>query len=241
MAKKDKAKTPNFPAAVLMRPRLDAMWQAPEWLQTSEMRQLDELDALVRGVAPAQYLPILLRAFGALEPAVQEDLAPLLVTWLKRRDDIAELKAMLEDGRFDATSSVIARQWLDRAGEMVNLTPQAAAEQFYTASEGADKLGSQGILYIAWYANRQRSRVRGCYFLIDYNPPWEGSIKDIMWYNWRDPEVNRWPGRLRRLGFLAFPPRKAAPSGLLWRLFWPRDVPHSAPASLPPARRQPAR
>jgi hypothetical protein len=139
-------------------------------------------------MTPAQYLPVMLKAFGAIEPAIQEDLALLMVTWLKRRDDIPHLKDMVEEGRFDAASGTTARQWLDHAGEPINLTPQTAAEQFYAAAEGVDKLGSQGLLYVAWYGNRLRSRVRGCYFLIDYNPPWEGAIKDILWYNWRDPE-----------------------------------------------------
>jgi len=202
MAKKHKARTPNLPAAALVRPRLDSMWRTPEWLNTHEAQQLDELDALARGLAPAQYLPVMLKALSAMEPAIQEDIASVLVTWLRRRDDISHLKAMLEDGLFDAASTAMAQQLLDRAGEVVNLTAQVTVEQFYAAAEGVDQFGSQGMFYVAWRADGKRSRVRGCYFLVDYNPPWEGALKDIMWYTWRDPEgdqrkfLGTWTGRV---------------------------------------------
>ncbi len=46
----------------------------------------------------------------------------------------------------------------------------------------------QGVVQVYWYTDRRQLRVRGLTFLIDYNPPWEGAVKDIAVLPARAPE-----------------------------------------------------
>ncbi len=53
-----------------------------------------------------------------------------------------------------------------------------------------------------WYTNPRRTRVQGFNFLVDYNPPWDGAVKDIILYPQRPPEkamvefVESWKARM---------------------------------------------
>jgi len=55
---------------------------------------------------------------------------------------------------------------------------ERSSPSFYKAFTYAD--GSQGLILILWYAGRDQRQVEGMSFLIDFNPPWEGAVKDIM-------------------------------------------------------------
>jgi hypothetical protein len=39
---------------------------------------------------------------------------------------------------------------------------------------------SQAYVVVFWYTNPRRTRAQGVGFLLDYNPPWDGSVKDIL-------------------------------------------------------------
>jgi len=57
---------------------------------------------------------------------------------------------------------------------------------FYRAYMYADD--SQGLIIVLWYADRKRRKVQGLSFLIDFNPPWKGAVKDVMVFPRNSPK-----------------------------------------------------
>jgi hypothetical protein len=44
------------------------------------------------------------------------------------------------------------------------------------------------MIVVLWYTDSRRYKVQGMDFLIDFNPPWEGAIKDIIVFPPRSPQ-----------------------------------------------------
>ena len=79
-------------------------------------------------------------------------------------------------------------RWLEDAGADPNaLATLTHQDLFFQAYSAGDE--SQASVLLFWYTDNRRGRVQGFSFLIDYNPPWEGAVKDIIPYPKRSPEV----------------------------------------------------
>ena len=184
--KKAPHRSTSLSPVVLLRPRLDGLWQNPAWAARDQASQLDDLSALTRGIRPDEFLPIVIKAYQAAPAPAQAQLAGLIPTWLQQQGQVDALAALVASRRLADADLSTALTWLETAGVDVHANLPVVASSFFAGLLGGDDLGSQGLLSIFWHVNQQR--VRGAAFLIDYNPPWEGAIKDISWHALRHPE-----------------------------------------------------
>jgi len=199
MAKKKKQnRGPNLSPLSLLRPRLDGLLNNPSWVAHDAAAIYADLTAVVKGTAPSAYLPILLKTVNDADQPIQQRLTALLPTWLQQMATVDELVDLVEQGNLQPQEISSATKLLHACGVEVSATAAGDDHAFYSAYYGADDLGSQGFLIILWYANRQQNRVRGLSFLLDFNPPWDGAVKDVMTLPQRSPRemvaqfVDRW-------------------------------------------------
>ncbi|MCE7981247.1 MAG: hypothetical protein DYG89_08665 [Caldilinea sp. CFX5] len=199
MAKKKKPqRAPNLSPLSLLRPRLDGLLNNPGWATGDAAAIQADLSAVVKGIEATAYLPILLKTVNDADPAAQQKLTPLLPAWLEQVGTVDALSALVEQGNLQPQELALAGTLLQAVGVAVSPVSAEAGHAFHSAYYGADGLGSQAFLIFLWAANRQQSRVRGLSFLIDFNPPWDGAVKDVMTLPQRSPRemveqfVDRW-------------------------------------------------
>ncbi len=192
---------PAIPPASALRPRLDALWSNATLPQHDRDALSADLDAITQGITPALFLPIMLRAYSAAPPETQARLDEVLPAWLHDRGYDAELEALMTHRSLDSAHEELAVQWLAAAGrDPSTLVALTQWDPFYRADFCGDD--SQAALILLWYVNRQQTRVQGYNVLIDYNPPWDGAVKDIVVYPQRAPLtavaefVDRWRARM---------------------------------------------
>jgi hypothetical protein len=175
-----------IPPISSLRPRLDALWNSTALPDQDQSATYADLDAVIQGVKPALFLPTMLRAYTAAPAEAQARLDEVLPLWLRDRDYVATIEDLVAQGMLDGALQQQAIQWIASTGH----DPLAALTEwnsFFRADFSGDD--SQAALILLWYTSRNQHRVQGFNFLIDYNPPWDGSIKDIMLYPQRSPQA----------------------------------------------------
>lgn len=188
MAKKKKStRAPNLAPLSLLRPRLDGLLQSPGWADREAGLIYGDLAAVIKGIDATAYLPILLKTINDADQTIQQRLTALLPTWLQQMAIVEALSTLVEQGNLQPQEMLFATNLLQGCGVEVSAVTAGVDPAFCSAYFGADELGSQGFLIILWYANRQRNRVRGLNFLLDFNPPWDGAVKDVMTLPQRSP------------------------------------------------------
>lgn len=174
MAKKHRPLSlrPN-PAARLsaLRPQLDRALQQ----EHDPASVLGTVELLLEGLKPEAALPILMAAFAA-HPEAQTELAPVLPEWLNSHGYATVLAELTTRRKLDDASTALASTLLAPLG--INAAPPSITEQnpFYAANFVGDE--NQSSISLFWYTNPQRQRVFGLSFLIDFQPPWEGAVKE---------------------------------------------------------------
>jgi len=180
MSKKDKRHpAPNFSPAALLRPRLDALWRDEMLLSKDAAAIQDDLDVLRRGIKPDEFVRVLLRAYLGASPAARAHLDTVLPEWLRQRELIPALKKLVVQPSLDRDVHQQAIAWLAREPDVSSLI-QTPADLFYQAYHLDDRY--QALVNVLWYTDTRRRRVHGVGFLIDYNPPWDGAVKDVMFF-----------------------------------------------------------
>lgn len=183
MAKKQRQPAQPNPAIRLsgLRPRLAQLFvSAPE---APALRA--ELDRLTDGLKPASYLPVLVSAYTDTPQADRAQLAEPLGVWLRAGGRLAALREVAARQAFEAPAHEYVSAWLEAGGLAPVAAPAlAAADLFIEAYEVGD--ASQASVTLFWYEDPRRRRVIAASFLIDYEPPWEGSLKDLAYLSFRD-------------------------------------------------------
>jgi hypothetical protein len=191
MSKRDKQRQPKRPIAGLssLRPRLDQLLRGESLPQADQDHIYESLDALTSGIKPAAFLPTLIAATGAAPEAAQTTLDKLLPDWLNERGHLASLGELIARHTFGGEQQERALAWLATAGADTNeLTAELAAwDPFYDAYRTSNP--SQGTVMIFWYTSPRKHRVQGLSLLLDFEPPWNGAVKDTMRYPQRAPEA----------------------------------------------------
>lgn len=180
----------SFSPLALLRPRLDGLLGNELLARKEEEALRADLNAVFRGLKPTDFLPVFLSACLAAPPAVQKRLDEVVPAWLKVQNHLPALVELVQKSCLAGAEQERALAWLRAAG--VNIARMEKAREpstFYKAYMYADD--SQGIIILLWYSDRRRSKVQGMSLLVDYNPPWEGSIKDIFLHPQRTPERAR--------------------------------------------------
>lgn len=175
---KKKRRTPNLPPDTLLRSRLDALWQPPR-LATQPVDQAEsDLTAATRGLRPESAAVVLLAAYLAAGPQAQALLDNWLPGWIASQGYASAFEDLLLSGRLAEPQAATVQRWLAALGRAVELPAASGAGAFHSAYEIDD--GSQAAVSVLWYTTPQRNRARGLQFLIDYNPPWDGAVKDVL-------------------------------------------------------------
>lgn len=180
--KKKSIKPPKISPLTMLRPRLDGLFGNEDLAQRDDAWIGRDLDAVLRDLTPNDFLPTLLKAYHSAPPIIQERLTDVVPHWLAERDHTPTLINLFTQGRFDLDDQPLVEQWLQ--AQSIDLTTLKAELKkdisFCEAHLYEDEFGSQGNLIILWYIDSQQRKVHGFSFLIDYNPPWEGAIKNVI-------------------------------------------------------------
>lgn len=176
---KVKSSTAQVSPLTTLRPRLDALLSDTTVIDTAAPDFLKALDSICAGVKPADALPILLRAYHSAPETMRQRLDDLMPHWLCAHDAVAVLHTLVQRQHLNPQNQARALAWLTSTGTdpaaLPALQPQTS---FYGAYRYSDD--SQGLLNIFWYSDGRQQKLQGLGFLIDYNPPWEGAIKDLL-------------------------------------------------------------
>ncbi|MBI3913214.1 MAG: hypothetical protein HY327_03290 [Chloroflexi bacterium] len=153
------------------------------------------------------FLQTLTSAYIAASAHVRAHLDSILPIWMRERGHLATLQKMIAAQSLDGESQKQALIWLKANGidgQALIPTPQ---DIFYQAYHLTDE--SQSAVFVFSFYNPKRNRVQGMNFLIDFNPPWDGAVKDITLFPPYSPDdadrklIKRWGERgtpLQRIG-----------------------------------------
>jgi hypothetical protein len=190
MSKRDKQRQPERRGVGLssLRPRLDQLLRGESLSQADHHSIYEGLDALTSGIKPAVFLPTIIAAASAAPEAAKTALDKLLPGWLSERDHLAALRDLVARESFGAEQQR-ALAWLAATGaDTTDLTAELAAwDPFFDAYQAGNPM--QATLMIFWYTSRRKHRVQGLNVLLDFEPPWDGAVKDAVCYPQRTPEA----------------------------------------------------
>jgi hypothetical protein len=144
-----------------------------------------ELDRLTDGLKPGSFLPIVVGAFATAPEEQRGRLNTGVSAWLRERGLLESLHELEARQTFRAPAEAIARAWLEEGG--ITVAPVRApdpAELFLAAYELGEV--SQDSPTLFWHEDARRRRIRSAAFLIDFEPPWEGALKDVAYATHRD-------------------------------------------------------
>jgi len=185
--RKKQSRRPNLPATTNLRPRLDRLFHAAADPDADDAVLLSRLDTINQGVSADNLIPILLTARLHAPASVHTRLDAVLTDWLQRREALSRLEHLVRTGALDDEQQIQALTWLEATGYDVGATrAELAQSSFYRAFMHANRM--QGTVTVFFYSDRKRTRVEALGFLLDYQPPWEGAIKDVTHYTRRPPE-----------------------------------------------------
>jgi hypothetical protein len=191
MSKRDKQRQPERRGAGLssLRPRLDQLLRSEVVSQAEHGNLYEDLDRLTSGIKPTVFLPTIVAAAIHAPEAAQARLDELLPDWLSARGHLATLGGLLVQQSLDDAQQQRVLAWLASAGadtgELVAELEQWDA--FYAAFYAGNPM--QASLMIFWYTSRRQHRIHGLGLLLDFEPPWEGAVKDALRYPQRAPEA----------------------------------------------------
>jgi hypothetical protein len=143
-----------------------------------------ELDRLTGGLKPSSFLPILVGVFATTTEGQREPLVALMSEWLQQHGLLEPLRDLEARHGFREPARSVARALLAAGG--VSIAPQELADPadlFLAAYELGET--SQDSPTLFWYQDERRHRVRSASFLVDFEPPWEGALKDIAYTSHR--------------------------------------------------------
>jgi hypothetical protein len=184
---RSKPSVPNVSPLTLLRPRLDAFLGNEALVEKEAQELTEDLDAICQGLSPGDFLPILLRAYQSAPARVQTRLQAVVPAWLCECAHIDALRRLVQEPTLNPQSQACALDWLKTAGVDVAMPHDPGQSAlFYRAYRYANDF--QGLINIFWYTDNRRRKVQGMGFLIDFNPPWEGAVKDILVCGSRAPE-----------------------------------------------------
>ena len=169
-----------------LRPRLDQLLRSG--VNDPEQKVAHELDALTDGLKPTSYLPIVLAAAIDGPSEAQVLLNRSMPGWLSQHGRLDALRDLLARHTLDEEKARRALAWLAEAGADTS-DLRAEAEEwnpFFDAYLAGNEM--QATLTIFWYDDRRRNRVHSLGLLLDYEPPWNGAVKDALHYPKRTPD-----------------------------------------------------
>jgi hypothetical protein len=189
--RRKKKKATRISPASTLRPRLDNLWAEGALSHKDDDAVEKDLDAVARGVAPDLFVKTMLRAYVGASAPVRARLDGVLPRWLSRHDYLSALKEMVAERSLGDDLRPPALAWMKAAGVDTRSleSPPSSFFQAYYYDDAAEFGGkSQAYVAVFWYTSPRKNRAQGMGFLLDYNPPWDGSVKDILLTPRRSPK-----------------------------------------------------
>jgi hypothetical protein len=189
--RRKKKKAIRIPPESALRPRLDSLWAEGALLHNDDGAVEGDLDVLARDVAPDFLVETILRAYTDAPAPVRARLDGVLPGWLSRRDHLSLLKEMIVEHTLAQDLRLAAVAWMEAEGldtRSLDRVPDPFYQAYYHDDEAVLGEKSQAYVAVLWYTSARRKRVQGMGFLLDYNPPWDGSVKDILLTPRRSPK-----------------------------------------------------
>ena len=173
----------RFTPAMMLQPQMQRLFADAAFLHKEESAIRRDLEALARDVSSKRFVKTLLHVCEAASEAVQARLDDVLPRWLAQSGHLAVLNDLTAARLLAPDLRPRALDWLEAAG-VDTADPEGRLSLFWKAYYRDDEawLGEKSQAYVAvfWYTDLQRRRARSLTFLLDYNPPWDGSIKDVI-------------------------------------------------------------
>lgn len=213
MAKKSSS-TPQLNPAIRLsnlHPRLTQLFTG-DHADTDVLEQ--ELTRLTSGLKPATFLPILLNAFHAAPDERRTQYQAIVGAWLTAQQHDAALRDLVQRKIIYGSGAQVAQALL---GEETALTSPEQEDLFAAASTIGN--ASQAAVAFFWYADERRRTVHAGSFLIDFEPPWNGALKDVMYRSFRslDAAQDSYYAIWRRQGMEPTQINQAQLSERLWQ------------------------
>jgi len=178
-----KKKHHRFTPAMMLQPQMKKLFVDDAFPHREEAAIKRELEELARGVSPKRFMKTLLHAYKAAPESVRSRLDTILPGWLALSGHLATLNDLTAAGLLDPDLRPRALAWLE-AGGFDTADVEGQLDYFWKAYYRDDEviLGEKSQAYVAvfWYTDLRKKRARSLTFLLDYNPPWDGSIKDVV-------------------------------------------------------------
>jgi hypothetical protein len=183
VSRRKKKKRISLSPATSLRPRLDNLWADDALLHKDDVAITGDLDVIAKDIAPGLFVATLLRAYLAASASVRARLDNVLPNWLDSRDHVSTLKEMLATQSLNSDSRAQALAWMVSLGidtESFQSLPSLFLDAYYYDDEAFLGEKSQAYVIVLWYEDFSKRRAQGMGFLLDYNPPWDGCVKDIL-------------------------------------------------------------
>ena len=188
-AKTKRHRMPDLPVTASLRPQLDALWGSIAFATETDEACVSALTAATHGIKPEVLLPILLRAYLAAPVSARPRLDAVIPAWLAQSGHSEMMARVVTTQALDDESALVARAWLGRCGMQLQPSQAVTQDLFDRAYYYGDD--SQAIVLLFWFTEPRKRRMSGMSFLIDYNPPWDGAVKDITAFPVKSPDAVR--------------------------------------------------
>jgi len=179
-----KKKRHNIPAATLLRPRMEKLLADERFLDRENDGIRSDLEGLARDVSPELFLKTFLRAYSVGSGEVRSKLDGVVIEWIAKTRYKDTLREMVADQSLGPDLRPQALAWLEAVDIDVaefKDRPSLLMETYYFDDEEyLRREKSQASISVFWYMDATKSRARALVFLLDYNPPWDGSVKDVL-------------------------------------------------------------
>jgi hypothetical protein len=166
-----------------LRPRLDNLWADHSLLHKEDAAIGGDLDVVARDVEPEFLLRTMLQAYRATSEPARARLSQIVPRWMSKRNFVGVLKEIVLSQSLDPGAQSVALAWLGEAGvdtQALENQPSLFLDAYYYDDEAILGEKSQAYVAVFWHTSPRKHRAEGIGFLLDYNPPWDGSVKDVF-------------------------------------------------------------
>lgn len=178
-----KKKCHRFTPAMMLQPKIKKLFADDAFPHKEQAAIERDLEELARDVTEKRFVKTLLHAYEAAPESVQSRLDTVLPGWLAASGYLTTLQDLTAARLLDLELRPRALTWLEAAGvDPADVEGQLSYfwKAYYRDDEEMLREKSQAYVAVFWYTDLRKKRARSLTFLLDYNPPWDGSIKDVI-------------------------------------------------------------
>jgi hypothetical protein len=189
--KRKNAKTANIPPATTLRLRLGNLWADTVLLHKDDEAIEQDLNAVARNIAPDVLVRTMLQVYLSTSATARTRLGSVLPRWLNQHSHISVLQEMTANLSLGNALRPTALAWMEAVGvdtKQFERLPDLFIKAYYYDDAAIHGEKSQAAITVFWHTSPRRKRAQSIGLLLDYNPPWDGSVKDALVTSPRSPK-----------------------------------------------------